>query len=161
MKTIINLLFLMVSFTINSQVLGIYSTEAYDTNISKTKKEIKTLDMSSIKLDISVLVDNKMYNDSTYTITVSNITQNIMKTHKNMPHKFILYLAYANEYIIDVSHKGVVTKKIYVNTNRAPITEDWYIYATIQLKRGIDKPIYAGSIKYIDSLQTFKAIALR
>lgn len=159
MKNIIILLLTLLVSSVNAQ-LGIYNLEGYDTNISKSKKELKTLDKNTIKVDMRAYINNSTVNDNNYTIRIANMVHNYISEKRNMPDRFTLYLNYSNEYIVEISHPGTITKKIYINTN-APEEEDWRIYTLVQLKKGKGKSIYAGSITYVDSLQTFKALVIK
>ena len=144
---------LMLSITANAQYPG------YDTNVDKTRKEIRHLTKENIKLDIKMYVDNALKTDEKYEIRVNCVTQKFESTMKNSGNHVLLYLHYDNEYILEFTYKGCNTQKIYVNT-RAPY-DNWFLITQIKLNSKSNKVMMAGKIFYSDSLQDFKAIAYR
>ena len=132
---------------------AIAQTAGFDTNKLKSKRELRLLDREKIKLDLTVKIDNKCVQDTSYILTVYNFdTEEFVKTY--VTDNFVLYLDYDNQFEISVSYKGTNTKIITINT-KAPI-DDWYIISSINLNTNNNKRILAGGIKYDTLLKTFK-----
>ena len=150
-KTIYGLLILtfimMVSCAIAQNETG------FDTSYNKTKKEIMKLDNLNIKLDLSITIDNKTINDTSFVLTIVNRTTNYI-THIKVSNKFILFLDYDTIFDVSLSYEGTNMKTIIVDTN-AP-EDNWYIISGINLSKVDKHNIIAGGIKYDKELQTFK-----
>jgi hypothetical protein len=130
-----------------------FAQQGFDTNMFKTKSQLKQLDKGKIKLDLAILVDNKEINDTSYTLNIVNYNTGILTTML-VSNKFILYLDYNNQYEISVSYKNTNTKAIIVDTD-APY-DNWYIISGISLTSNSNNRILAGGIRYDGKLQTFK-----
>lgn len=152
MKKLTLLLFMILGITLSAQYPG------YDTNIDKTRKEIRHLSKENIKLDLTIYVDNALVNKEDYIVEVNCVTQRF-KSNFIGSNKFLLYLHYDNEYIVTFTRKGCNTKKIYINT-RCPL-DNWYLITQIKLQTKSNETTIAGKIFYSDSLQNFKALVYR
>ena len=130
-----------------------FAQQGFDTNMFKTKSQLKQLDKGKIKLDLAILVDNKEINDTSYTLNIVNYNTGILTTML-VSNKFILYLDYSNQYEISVSYKNTNTKAIIVDTD-APY-DNYYIITGILLSSNSNTRILAGGIRYDGKLQTFK-----
>lgn len=125
----------------------------FDTNINKSKKEIKQLDNRTIKLDLAIKVDNKEIYDTCYVLNIVNYNTGRITTMK-VSNKFIIYLEYNQEFEISINYKGTNTKTIIVDTD-SPV-DNWYIISGIHLETNNTNRILAGGIRYDYKLQTFK-----
>lgn len=130
-----------------------FAQQGFDTNMFKTKSQLKQLDRGKIKLDLSILVDNQEINDTPYVLNIVNYNTGLLSTMK-VSNKFILYLDYSNQYEISVSYNNTNTKAIIVDTD-APY-DNWYIISGISLTSNSNTRILAGGIRYDNKLQTFK-----
>lgn len=130
-----------------------FAQQGFDTNMFKTKSQLKQLDRGKIKLDLSILVDNQEINDTSYVLNIVNYNTGLLSTMK-VSNKFILYLDYSNQYEISVSYNNTNTKAIIVDTD-APY-DNWYIISGISLTSNSNTRILAGGIRYDNKLQTFK-----
>ena len=130
-----------------------FAQQGFDTNMFKTKAQLKQLDKGKIKLDLTILVDNKEINDTSYVLNIVNYNTGLLSTIK-VSNKFVLYLDYSNQYEISVSYNNTNTKAIIVDTD-APY-DNWYIISGISLTSNSNTRILAGSIRYNGKLQTFK-----
>lgn len=139
---------------------GINSPSAFDTNMLKTRKEVKQLDkQSGIKVMISSYLDNRLTTiDEDFVLTVKNVYTNAQVVIPTIG-KFTLYLAFDREYIIQIAHKGYETKQLVINTV-CPY-ENWEIDTQIRFKKGVEKVSMVGRLAYNDSLQTFKGIVYK
>lgn len=149
MKTIKLLLVSMLLYVTTPAQLG------FDTNMNKTKHEIRVLGRENIQLELSVYIDNKLKADENYLITIQSLTQNFTTTVPGS-NQFILYLHYDNEYILSFTHKGCNTRKIYVNTS-APY-DNWHLITQIKLQTKSNEVAMVGKILYDEKIQNFKAI---
>lgn len=132
---------------------AVAQTAGFDTNQLKSKKELRSLDREKVKLDLTVKIDNKSVQDTSYILTIYNFdTESFMRTH--VPNNFVLYLDFDNQFEISVSYKGTNVKVINIDTE-API-DNWYILADVNLNTNNNKRIVAGGIKFDKNLQTFK-----
>ncbi len=131
----------------------LFAQQGFDTNMFKTKSQLRQLDKGKIKLDLSILVDNQSINDTSYVLNIVNYN-NGMITTMHVSNKFVLYLDYSNQYEISISYNNTNTKAIIVNTD-APY-DNWYIISGISLTSNSNTRILAGGIKYDSKLQTFK-----
>lgn len=132
---------------------AVAQTAGFDTNQLKSKRELRLLDREKIKLDLTVKIDNKCVQDTSYILTVYNFdTEEFVKTY--VTDNFVLYLDYDNQFEISVSYKGTNVKVINIDTE-API-DNWYILANVNLNTNNNKRIVAGGIKFDKNLQTFK-----
>jgi hypothetical protein len=132
---------------------AVAQTAGFDTNQLKSKKELRSLDREKVKLDLTVKIDNKSVQDTSYILTIYNFdTESFMRTH--VPNNFVLYLDFDNQFEISVSYKGTNIKVINIDTE-API-DNWYILADVNLNTNNNKRIVAGGIKFDKNLQTFK-----
>jgi len=129
----------------------------FDTNINKTKREVRTLDRQCVKLDLTIYIDNQLKESDDYKLTISNVTAKFYPAPLETSNKFIVYLNFDAEYEIEVSHIGYTSKKIKVNTN-APY-DNWYLISQIRLNKEPHKP-YVGEIKYNEKKQTFETIKI-
>lgn len=140
---------------------GINSPSAFDTNMLKTRKEVKVLEKEAgIKVMISSYLENRSTPlDEDFVLTVKNVYTNSQITIPTIG-KFTLYFKYDTEYIIQIAHKGYETKQINVSTV-CPY-ENWELDTQVRFKKGNEKIINnIGRLVYIDSLQTFKGIAYK
>ena len=131
-----------------------FAQQGFDTNLFKSKLELKHLNKKSLKLDLSIHIDAESIKDSIYVLKIKNLTTNII-TSINVTDKFVLFLDYSNEYELTISHPQSNQKIIMIDTN-CKEDEDWYILANIELTKKSDKAIYAGLIKYDRVSNTFK-----
>jgi hypothetical protein len=125
----------------------------FDTNLFKTKSQLKQLDRGKIKLDLAITIDNVIVKDSMYLLNIVNYNTGLLTT-MYVPDKFVLYLDYSNQYEISVSYKNTNTKAIIVDTD-CPY-DNWYIISGISLTSNSNTRVLAGGIKYDHKLQTFK-----
>lgn len=130
----------------------------YDTNLNKTRKEIRELDRENIKLDLTIYLDNQLKGSNGFIITINCLTQKFTSQLVGS-NNFLLYLHYDSEYLISFTHRGYNTKKIYVNTN-CPY-DNWYLITQIKLQGKSNSIDMAGKIFYSDSLQNFKALVYK
>lgn len=131
----------------------LFAQQGFDTNMYKTKSQLKQLDKGKIKLDLSIIVDEKVIEDTCYTLNIVNYNTGIL-TSMQVSNKFVLYLDYSNQYEISVCYKNTNTKAIIVDTD-APF-DNWYIISGISLNSNSNVRILAGSIRFDNKLQTFK-----
>lgn len=127
--------------------------QGFDTNMFKTKTELKKLDKHTIKLDLAIKVDNKDIYDTCYVLNIVNYNTGKLTSLK-VSNKFIIYLDYNSEFEISVNYKGTNTKTIIVDTD-SPI-DNWYVISGIHLETTNSNRILAGAIRYNSKLQTFK-----
>lgn len=128
-----------------------FGQAGFDTNMFKTKAQLKELDKQKIKLDLTLTIDNQLV-QTTYTLDIINYNTGVLTTIE-VSNKFVLYLDYGNEYEISVSTNNTNTKAILVNTD-APY-DNWYIISAIGLSSNSSNKIVAGGIRYDHKLQTF------
>lgn len=57
----------------------------------KLKAQLKQLDKGKIKLDLSIIVDEKVIEDTCYTLNIVNYNTGIL-TSMQVSNKFVLYL---------------------------------------------------------------------
>jgi hypothetical protein len=126
----------------------------FDTNTNKTRRELKQLSQKTIKIDLSITIDNKLIEDTSYVLNIVNYNTGI-ETQAKVSNKFILFLDYNTEFEVSMSYKGTNMKTIIVNT-KAPEDENWYIITGIDLSTKNNNRILAGSLKYDDKTQSFK-----
>jgi len=130
----------------------LFAQQGFDTNLLKTKTQLKQLDKGKIKLDLSIIVDNQIIEDTTYQMDIVNYNTGKL-TSFNVPNKVILYLDYSNQYEISVCYKNTNTKAIIVDTD-APF-DNYYIITGISLVSNSNSRILAGGIKYDNIKNTF------
>lgn len=130
-----------------------FAQQGFDTNLLKTKTQLKQLDKKTIKLDLAIIVDNQVIEDTMYQMDIVNYNTGKL-TSFNVPNKIILYLEYSNQYEISVHYKNCNTKTILVDTD-APY-DNWYIISGISLNSNSNVRILAGGIRFDNKLQTFK-----
>ena len=92
-----------------------FAQQGFDTNLFKTKSQLKQLDKGKIKLDLSIIVDEKVIEDTCYTLNIVNYNTGIL-TSMQVSNKFVLYLDYSNQYEVSVCYKNSNTKAIIVDT---------------------------------------------
>lgn len=126
----------------------------FDTNVNKTRRELKELSQKTIKIDLSITIDNKSIDDTSYVLNIVNYNTGI-ETNVNVSNKFILFLDYNSEFEVSMSYKGTNMKTIIVNT-KAPEDENWYIITGIDLSTKNNNRILAGNLKYDNKTQSFK-----
>lgn len=131
--------------------------QGFDTNMFKTKSQLKQLDKGKIKLDLSILVDNQSINDTSYVLNIVNYN-NGMITTMHVSNKFVLYLDYNNQYEVSVCYHNTNIKAILVDTD-APY-DNWYIITSISLTSNSNTRVLAGGIRFDNKLQTFKKYKL-
>ena len=107
----------------------------------------------SVRLELTITIDNKMVDDTSYVLDIINYN-NFIDTHLKSSNIFILSFDYNTEFEVSISYKGTNIKSIIVNTT-AP-EDDWYIISSINLNTDSNKRILVGGIKYDDLLKTFK-----
>lgn len=130
-----------------------FAQQGFDTNLLKTKTQLKQLDKKTIKLDLSIIVDNQIIEDTMYQMDIVNYNTGKL-TSFNVPNKIVLYLEYNNQYEISVHYKNCNTKTILVDTD-APY-DNWYIISGISLNSNSNVRILAGGIRFDNKLKTFK-----
>lgn len=130
-----------------------FGQQGFDTNLFKTKSQLKQLDKGKIKLDLSIMVDNQSIEDTCYTLNIVNYNTGIL-TSIQVSNKFVLYLDYSNQYEISVCYKNSNTKAIIVDTEA--IYDNWYIITSISLTSNSKDRILAGAIRYDQKSNTFK-----
>ena len=128
-----------------------FGQAGFDTNMFKTKAQLKELDKQKIKLDLTLTIDNQLV-QTTYTLDIINYNTGVLTTIE-VSNKFVLYLDYGNEYEISVSTNNTNTKAILVNTD-APY-DNYYIITSIGLTSFSNTKIFAGGIKYDLKKNTF------
>lgn len=130
-----------------------FAQQGFDTNLFKTKAQIKQLDKGKIKLDLSIIVDEKVIEDTCYTLNIVNYNTGIL-TSMQVSNKFVLYLDYSNQYEVSVCYKNSNTKAIIVDTEAQ--YNNWYIITSISLTSNSKDRILAGAIRYDQKSDTFK-----
>ena len=130
-----------------------FAQQGFDTNMFKTKSQLKQLDKGKIKLDLSIIVDEKVIEDTCYTLNIVNYNTGIL-TSMQVSNKFVLYLDYYNQYEVSVCYKNSNTKAIIVDT--AAQYNNWYIITSISLTSNSKDRILAGAIRYDQKSDTFK-----
>lgn len=130
-----------------------FAQQGFDTNLFKTKSQLKQLDKGKIKLDLSIIVDEKVIEDTCYTLNIVNYNTGIL-TSMQVSNKFVLYLDYSNQYEISISYKNSNTKAIIVDTEAQ--YNNWYIITSISLTSNSKDRILAGAIRYDQKSDTFK-----
>lgn len=130
----------------------LFAQQGFDTNLLKTKSQLKQLDKGKIKLDLSIIVDEKVIEDTCYTLNIVNYNTGIL-TSMQVSNKFVLYLDYSNQYEVSVCYKNSNTKAIIVDTD-APF-DNYYIITGISLVSNSNSRILAGGIKYDNIKNTF------
>jgi hypothetical protein len=118
---------------------------------------IPAVAQSTLKLDLSVLIDNKSIKNKSYNMIITNNTTHITNEY-TIKSKHIMDLEFNTEYTITVYADNTNSKTIYLNTN-AP-EEDWYIITGFILSENKDNNIIAGGIKYNNKLKTFESYKL-
>lgn len=131
-----------------------FGQQGFDTNLFKTKLQIKQLEKKSIILDLDITINNSSIKDTNYVLNVVNFNTGVLKTYNNVSNKIILYLEYSCEFEISISYKGTNTKSIIVNTD-AP-QNNWYLISGINLNTNNNNRLLVGGLRYNDSLQTFE-----
>jgi hypothetical protein len=152
MKQSIQIKLLLVGLLIVLVSACSFAQQGFDTNISKTKNQLKKLE-KKIKLDLSIFVDNKSIEDTSYVLNIVNYNNGIL-TSMHVSNKFVLFLDYSNQYEISISYNNTNTKAILVNTDA--IWDNWYIITSITLNTNSNDRILAGSIKFDYASNTFK-----
>lgn len=130
-----------------------FAQQGFDTNLFKTKAQLKQLDKGKIKLDLSIIVDEKVIEDTCYTLNIVNYNTGIL-TSMQVSNKFVLYLDYSNQYEVSVCYKNSNTKAIIVDTEAQ--YNNWYIITSILLTSNSKDRILAGAIRYDQKSDTFK-----
>ena len=130
-----------------------FAQQGFDTNLFKTKAQLKQLDKGKIKLDLSIIVDEKVIEDTCYTLNIVNYNTGIL-TSMQVSNKFVLYLDYSNQYEVSVYYKNSNTKAIIVDTEAQ--YNNWYIITSISLTSNSKDRILAGAIRYDQKSDTFK-----
>ena len=130
-----------------------FAQQGFDTNMFKTKAQLKQLDKGKIKLDLSIIVDEKVIEDTCYTLNIVNYNTGIL-TSMQVSNKFVLYLDYSNQYEVSVYYKNSNTKAIIVDTEAQ--YNNWYIITSISLTSNSKDRILAGAIRYDQKSDTFK-----
>ena len=130
-----------------------FAQQGFDTNMFKTKAQLKQLDKGKIKLDLSIIVDEKVIEDTCYTLNIVNYNTGIL-TSMQVSNKFVLYLDYSNQYEVSVCYKNSNTKAIIVDTDAQ--YNNWYIITSISLTSNSKDRILAGAIRYDQKSNTFK-----
>lgn len=130
-----------------------FAQQGFDTNLFKTKSQLKQLDKGKIKLDLSIIVDEKVIEDTCYTLNIVNYNTGIL-TSMQVSNKFVLYLDYSNQYEVSVCYKNSNTKAIIVDTEAQ--YNNWYIITSISLTSNSKDRILAGAIRYDQKSDTFK-----
>ena len=130
-----------------------FAQQGFDTNMFKTKAQLKQLDKGKIKLDLSIIVDKKVIEDTCYTLNIVNYNTGIL-TSMQVSNKFVLYLDYSNQYEVSVCYKNSNTKAIIVDTDAQ--YNNWYIITSISLTSNSKDRILAGAIRYDQKSDTFK-----
>lgn len=130
-----------------------FAQQGFDTNLFKTKAQIKQLDKGKIKLDLSIIVDEKVIDDTCYTLNIVNYNTGIL-TSMQVSNKFVLYLDYSNQYEVSIQYKNSNTKAIIVDTDCQ--FDNWYIITSISLTSNSKDRILAGAIRYDQKSNTFK-----
>lgn len=130
-----------------------FGQQGFDTNLFKTKSQLKQLDKGKIKLDLSIYVDNQIIQDTSYTLNIVNYNTGVL-TSMQVSNKFVLYLDYSNQYEVSISYKNSNTKAILVDTEA--LYDNWYIITSISLTSNSKDRILAGAIRYDQKSNTFK-----
>lgn len=130
-----------------------FAQQGFDTNLFKTKSQLKQLDKGKIKLDLSIIVDEKVIEDTCYTLNIVNYNTGIL-TSMQVSNKFVLYLDYSNQYEVSICYKNSNTKAIIVDTEAQ--YNNWYIITSISLTSNSKDRILAGAIRYDQKSDTFK-----
>lgn len=152
MKQSIQIKLLMLGLFIVLFSACAFAQQGFDTNMYKTKSQLKQLDKGKIKLDLNILVDNQSIDDTSYVLNIVNYNNGLISTIK-VSNKFVLYLDYSNQYEISVSYNNTNTKAIIVDTD-APY-DNYYIITGLSLTSNSDNRILAGGIKYDKLKNTF------
>ena len=103
MKTIITILVTLITLISYSQTSG------FDTNINKTRKQIKELEKGNVKFDIDVTIDNKTVKDTAYLLDIVNYNTGVV-TNLTVSNNFVLFLDYDTEFEVSVSYKNTNMK---------------------------------------------------
>lgn len=130
-----------------------FAQQGFDTNLFKTKSQLKQLDKGKIKLDLSIYIDNQIIQDTSYTLNIVNYNTGVL-TSMQVSNKFVLYLDYSNQYEVSISYKNSNTKAIIVDTEAN--WDNWYIITSISLTSNSKDRILAGAIRYDQKSNTFK-----
>ena len=130
-----------------------FAQQGFDTNLFKTKSQLKQLDKGKIKLDLTINVDNQLIKDTNYVLNIVNYNTGLLTTMKVSEH-FVLYLDYSNQYEVSVCYKNSNTKAIIVDTDAQ--YNNWYIITSISLTSNSKDRILAGAIRYDQKSNTFK-----
>lgn len=129
-----------------------FAQQGFDTNLFKTKSQLKQLDKGKIKLDLTIIVDNQSIDDTSYVLNIVNYNTGMITT-MHVSNKFVLYLDYSNQYEVSVCYKNSNTKAIIVDTE-APY-DNYYIITSITLTSNSNKRLLAGGIRYDLKKNTF------
>jgi hypothetical protein len=148
----IKLLFISLMLIVMS-ACAFAQQSGFDTNISKTRSQLKQLEKTKIKLDLSVFVDDQSIDDTSYVLNIVNYNNGVL-TSMHVSNKFVLFLDYSTEYEISINYKNTNTKVIIVNTEAT--YNNWYIVTSVALTSGVNDRILAGGIKFDYELNTFK-----
>lgn len=144
---------LLIGLLIVAATACSFAQQGFDTNMFKTKAQLKQLDKGKIKLDLSIIVDEKVIEDTCYTLNIVNYNTGIL-TSMQVSNKFVLYLDYSNQYEVSISYKNSNTKAIIVDTEAQ--YNNWYIITSISLTSNSKDRILAGAIRYDQKSDTFK-----
>lgn len=147
----IRLFILMLSLVLMSACA--FGQQGFDTNLLKTKKQIKQLEKGTIKLDLNITINGKSIDDTLYVLHVWNKT--LMFSHDlKVSNKFVIYLDYNSEFELTMSYKGTNVKSIIIDTD-APADHAWYVISGINLTTENQNHIYVGGLHYDKSKDTF------
>lgn len=130
-----------------------FAQQGFDTNLFKTKSQLKQLDKGKIKLDLTINVDNQLIKDTNYVLNIVNYNTGLLTTMKVSEH-FVLYLDYSNQYEVSIQYVNSNTKAIIVDTDAQ--YNNWYIITSISLTSNSKDRILAGAIRYDQKSNTFK-----
>ncbi len=130
-----------------------FGQQGFDTNLFKTKAQLKQLDKGKIKLDLTINVDNQLIQDTNYVLNIVNYNTGLLTTIKVSEH-FVLYLDYSNQYEVSIQYNNSNIKAIIVDTDCQ--YDNWYIITSISLTSNSKDRILAGAIRYDQKSNTFK-----
>ena len=153
MKEVIKIKLLLIGLALVLLSASSLGQQGFDTNMWKSHKEIKQLDRKTIKLDLSITIDNQTIEDTTYTLSMYNTHTKVTHTLK-VSNKFVIYLDYNSEFEISISYNNTNIKTIYIDTE-API-DNWYIITGVDLNKWSNNNIVAGGLRYNGKKQTFE-----
>jgi len=77
-----------------------FAQQGFDTNLFKTKAQLKQLDKGKIKLELSIIVDNQSIEDTCYTLNIVNYNTGVLTSMQvsNMKYQYVIKTVILKQY---------------------------------------------------------------